>query len=181
MNRKLSMDELGRVSPEEFRHMEKIPVVLILENIRSASNVGSVFRSADSFAIDKIFLCGYTSTPPHREILKTALGATESVSWEYVAESNEVIDRLKRDGFSIISVEQTEKSTPLSSFRPQSASKLALIFGNEVDGVRPESIAKSDVCLEIEQFGTKHSLNVSVCAGIVVFYLSLFFRGSQTS
>jgi 23S rRNA (guanosine2251-2'-O)-methyltransferase len=181
MNRKLSMDELGRISADEFHGMKKIPIVLILENIRSASNVGSVFRSSDSFAIDKIYLCGYTATPPHREILKTALGATESVTWEYVGSSLEVIDLLRKDGFTITSVEQTEKSIPLGSFRPQADQKLALILGNEVDGVSAESIAKSDFCLEIEQFGTKHSLNVSVCAGIVLFYLGLFFHREETS
>lgn len=176
MNRKLSMEDLGRVSAEEFHRMKKIPVVLILENIRSASNVGSVFRSADSFAIDKIYLCGYTATPPHREILKTALGATESMNWEYVADSVELVRRLKNEGFTIASVEQTENSLPLSRFRPDKYPKIALILGNEVEGVSSESIANSDICLEIEQFGTKHSLNVSVCAGIVLFYLRLFFH-----
>lgn len=176
--RKLKLEELGRISVEEFKESDKIPVVVILDNIRSMHNIGSVFRTSDAFLIEKVYLCGITATPPNKEIRKTALGATESVDWEYVQEINELVPRLKSDGFKILSIEQTEGSTNLSDFQLNPNDKYAVIFGNEVDGVQQSVINQSDFCLEIPQGGTKHSLNVSVCAGIVLweFFNNLEFR-----
>src|SRR5690606_28291579 len=167
--RKLKLEELGRISVEEFKEADKIPVVVILDNIRSMYNIGSVFRTADAFLIEKIYLCGITGTPPHKEIRKTALGATESVEWEYVKEISELIGKLKNEGFKILSIEQTEGSKNLSEFELSPNEKYAVIFGNEVEGVQQEVINQSDVCIEIPQGGTKHSLNVSVCAGILLW------------
>ncbi len=167
--RKLKLEELGRISVEEFKATEKIPVVVILDNIRSMYNIGSVFRTADAFLIEKIYLCGITATPPHKEIRKTALGATESVEWEYVKDIPELIQDLKEKNFQILSIEQTQGSRNLSEVAVESNGKFAVIFGNEVDGVQQEVINQSDFCIEIPQGGTKHSLNVSVCAGIVLW------------
>lgn len=167
--RKLKLEELGRISVDDFKSLDKIPVVVILDNIRSMHNIGSVFRTSDAFIIERIYLCGITATPPNKEIRKTALGATESVEWEYVKEINELIPELKSDGFKILSIEQTEGSASLSDFKINSNEKYAVIFGNEVDGVQQSVIDQSDFCLEIPQGGTKHSLNVSVCAGIVLW------------
>lgn len=167
--RKLKLEELGRISVDDFKSVDKIPVVVILDNIRSMHNIGSVFRTSDAFIIERIYLCGITATPPNKEIRKTALGATESVEWEYVKEINELIPELKSDGFKILSIEQTEGSASLSDFKINSNEKYAVIFGNEVDGVQQSVIDQSDFCLEIPQGGTKHSLNVSVCAGIVLW------------
>jgi len=175
------MEELGRPSGAEFRDMKKIPVVVVLENVRSASNVGSVFRTADAFAIEKIFLTGYTATPPHRDILKTALGATESVDWEYNESSIALIEGLKAAGYTILCVEQTTNSISLEKFDVQNDQKLVLIFGNEVDGVASKTLLRAHNCLEIRQHGTKHSLNVSVCAGIVLFHLSVQFHELGTT
>lgn len=171
--RKLKLEELGRISVDDFKNVEKIPVVVILDNVRSMHNIGSVFRTSDAFLIERVYLCGITATPPNKEIRKTALGATESVDWEYVQEINELIPQLKSDGFKILSIEQTEGSTSLSDFQLNPNEKYAVIFGNEVDGVQQSVINQSDFCLEIPQGGTKHSLNVSVCAGIVLWE---FFR-----
>lgn len=171
--RKLKLEELGRISVEEFKEANKIPVVVILDNIRSMYNIGSVFRTADAFLIEKIYLCGITGTPPHKEIRKTALGATESVDWDYVKDISELIGRLKVEGWQIFSIEQTEGSKNLSEVELNSNEKYAIIFGNEVEGVQQEVINQSDLCIEIPQGGTKHSLNVSVCAGIVLWE---FFR-----
>ncbi len=167
--RKLKLEELGRISVEEFKETDKIPVVVVLDNIRSMYNIGSVFRTSDAFLIEKIYLCGITATPPHKEIRKTALGATESVDWEYVKEISELIGDLKNEGFKILSIEQTEGSKNLSEFELNSNEKYAVVFGNEVEGVQQEVINQSDFCIEIPQDGTKHSLNVSVCAGIVLW------------
>lgn len=167
--RKLKLEELERVTVETFKEMDKIPVIVILDDIRSMHNIGSIFRSADAFLIQKIYLCGITAKPPHKEIRKTALGATESVDWEYVADIHELIDRLKNDGFQILSVEQTDGSQSLEAFSIDGAQKIAVIFGNEVEGVQQSVIDVSDGCLEIPQAGTKHSLNVSVCAGVVLW------------
>lgn len=167
--RKLKLEELGRISVNDFKSVEKIPVVVILDNIRSMHNIGSVFRTSDAFLIEKVYLCGITAAPPNKEIRKTALGATESVDWEYVKEINELMPQLKSDGFKILSIEQTEGSTNLSDFELIENEKYAVIFGNEVDGVQQSVIDQSDFCLEIPQGGTKHSLNVSVCAGIVLW------------
>lgn len=171
--RKLKLEELGRISVEEFKETNKIPVVVILDNVRSMHNIGSVFRTADAFLIQKVYLCGITATPPHKEIRKTALGATESVEWEHVKDIQHLVSNLKSEGYSILSIEQAEGSVNLSDFEIQSDQKYALIFGNEVDGVQQEVINQSDYCLEIPQSGTKHSLNISVCAGIVMWE---FFR-----
>lgn len=167
--RKLKLEELGRISVEEFKDTDKIPVVVIMDNVRSAHNIGSVFRTADAFLIEKVFLCGISPTPPNKEIRKTALGATESVDWEQVDEIGELIERLKGDGYKILSIEQAEGSTNLSDLELDVKEKYAVVFGNEVDGVQQSVINQSDICVEIPQGGTKHSLNVSVCAGVLLW------------
>ncbi len=169
MNKKLKLWELDRVSEEEFKKQEKFPLIVILDSIRSLNNIGSFFRTSDAFNIEKIYLCGITATPPHREIQKTALGATESVNWEHRTNIIELIDELKKDGVKICSIEQAEKTTFLQDVPNLPNKKYALIFGNEVDGVNQEAIDLSDYIIEIPQFGTKHSLNVSVCAGVVLW------------
>ena len=176
--KKLSLDELGRISVDQFKEAEKIPVTLVLDNIRSLHNVGSAFRTADAFRIEKIYLTGITGTPPHREIQKTALGATESVAWEYSESTDLVIRKLKEAGYSIVIVEQTTDSLPLQTFFAEKEKKYCLVFGNEVHGVSEEAIALGDLALEIPQSGTKHSLNISVCLGIVVWeiFRTLNFR-----
>jgi len=166
--RKLKNSELERISTEDFKNAKKSPIILVLDNIRSAMNVGSVFRTADAFLIEKIYLCGITATPPNKELLKTALGANNSVDWEYIEETLIIIKRLKKDNHHIVGVEQTEKATLLNNFEIPNK-KIALIFGNEVFGVNQESIDLCDECIEIPQFGTKHSLNISVSAGIVIW------------
>ncbi len=167
--RKLSMDELGRMSAEEFNQAEKIPVCVLLDNVRSLHNVGSAFRTADAFRLEKIYLTGITGTPPHREIQKTALGATETVAWEYVEHPATALTNLKANGYKIVIVEQTTDSLPLHTFHTTGESKYCLVFGNEVHGVSDEAIACGDLALEIPQSGTKHSLNISVCLGIVLW------------
>lgn len=167
--RKLKMDELNRVSAAEFKELPKIPVVLVLDNVRSLHNVGSAFRTGDAFRVEKIYLCGITGTPPNKEINKTALGATESVDWEHVADTGELARRLKQAGYRIIALEQAEKSTLLQHFRPDAQQPQAFVFGNEVFGVAEEVMALADEVVEIPQFGTKHSLNISVTVGVVVW------------
>ncbi len=169
--RKLKLEELDRVSLDEYKSAAKIPVVAVLDNIRSAMNVGSVFRTADAFAIEKIIICGISATPPNREITKTAIGATESVVWEYIENVSDAVAQLKNDGYTIAGIEQTDASVLLTDYT-FNTEKIAVVFGNEVDGVSDEVINELDVCLEIPQFGTKHSLNVSVCAGIVLWELA---------
>jgi tRNA G18 (ribose-2'-O)-methylase SpoU len=169
MNRKLKLWELDRVSEEEFKQQEKFPVIVILDSIRSLNNIGSFFRTADAFNVEKIYLCGITATPPHRDIQKTALGATESVEWEHRTNIIELIEELKKENVKICSIEQAEKTTFLQDVPNLPKGKYALIFGNEVDGVDQEAIDHSDYIIEIPQFGTKHSLNVSVCAGVVIW------------
>jgi len=168
--RKLSMDELNRVSVEKFNDLDKIPLVCVLDNIRSQHNIGSIFRTSDAFRLSELFLCGITATPPNREINKSALGATESVKWRYFADVVAAIDELKSEGYTIIAIEQAVGSKTLQEFVPEKNSKIALVFGNEVNGVSDEVMQKVDVCLEIPQFGTKHSFNVSVTAGIVLYH-----------
>ncbi len=168
--RKLSMKELNRKSVDEYKQAEKLPVVVVLENIRSAYNVGSIFRTADAFLLDRIYICGYTAHPPHKEIKKTALGADESVDWKYFKTTNEAIGELRNKGFKIFSVEQAEKSIMLNTLQLHN-DKLAIVFGNEVTGVEQVTIQLSDGCIEIPQSGMKHSLNVSVAAGIVLWEL----------
>ena len=165
------MDELNRVSVDEFKEQEKNPICIVLDNVRSLNNVGSAFRTADAFNIEKIFLCGITGTPPNREINKTALGATESVAWEYVDETPQIISKLKEEGWIVCAIEQVENSVSLLDFTPTKGEKYCLVFGNEVDGVDLEVIKNAHHVIEIPQFGTKHSLNVSVSLGIVVWDL----------
>ncbi|MFM7856185.1 MAG: RNA methyltransferase [Flammeovirgaceae bacterium] len=167
--KKLKLEELGRISVDEFKRAEKIPVCILLDNVRSLHNVGSAFRTADSFRIEKIYLTGITGTPPHREIQKTALGATESVAWKYEENPVTVVEHLKQIGYKMVIVEQTTDSIPLNTFSMQPSQKYCLVFGNEVNGVSDEVIALGDYALEIPQIGTKHSLNISVCLGIVVW------------
>ncbi|KKX48982.1 MULTISPECIES: RNA methyltransferase [Sphingobacterium] len=166
---KLSMDQLQRADVETFKNQEKTAITLVLDNVRSMHNVGSAFRTADGFAIEKIFLCGITATPPHREIEKTALGATQTIPWEHVEETTEAIKTLKELGYTIIAIEQAENSVLLQNFIPAKDAKYALIFGNEVNGVDEEVMTLVDYCIEIPQFGTKHSFNVSVTIGIVTW------------
>ena len=169
MNKKLKLWELNRVSEEEFKTQSKFPVIVVLNDIRSLTNVGSFFRTCDAFNVEKIYLCGITASPPHREIQKTALGATESMEWEYRVSIVELIKELKTDGVQICSIEQTEKTTLLQEVAEFPAQKYALVFGNEVNGVDQDVIDLSNYIIEIPQFGTKHSINVSVCAGIVIW------------
>jgi 23S rRNA (guanosine2251-2'-O)-methyltransferase len=171
--KKLSMEELNRLSKEEFKSADKKKIIVILDNIRSMHNVGSVFRTSDAFAIEKIMLCGITAQPPHREIEKAALGATESVDWEHHPNTLEIVNKLKAEGYIIISIEQAENSVFLQNFETKADEKYAIVFGNEVEGVQQEVINASDYCIEIPQFGTKHSFNVSVCAGIVLWEFSI--------
>ncbi|HVW97700.1 MAG TPA: RNA methyltransferase [Mucilaginibacter sp.] len=172
--KKLKLDELNRASVAEFKAMEKFPVVVVLDNVRSMHNVGSVFRTADGFAVEQVCLCGITARPPHREIEKTALGATQSVAWEYFETTLAAVDHLRNEGYFIIAIEQAENSVMLNEFTPQKGVKYALIFGNEVNGVGDEVMQKIDACIEIPQFGTKHSFNIVISAGIVLwdFYRS---------
>lgn len=169
--RKLSMEELQRISIASYKEIPKSPLVLILDNVRSLNNVGSAFRTADAFRIEKIFLCGITGTPPHRDIQKTALGATESVAWEYCLNTMEAVSKLKSLGYQISALEQVDHSIMLNDFKPKKDQKYALIFGNEVFGVEEEVLNTCDVVLEIPQLGTKHSLNISVSLGIAVWDL----------
>ncbi|MEO5909188.1 MAG: RNA methyltransferase [Ginsengibacter sp.] len=167
--RKLRMEELNRKSVDEFKESEKNPVIAVLENIRSAYNVGSVFRTADAFLIESIYITGYTARPPHKEITKTALGAQDSVNWKYFETTNEAIGDLKKKGYKIYAVEQVTDSISLENVIDLNAKKIAFIFGNEVTGVDEKIISMCDGCLEIPQFGMKHSLNISVAAGIVLW------------
>jgi len=167
MNRKLKLKELQRLSAEEYKIAEKTPVVFVLDNIRSLNNIGSVFRTADAFRFAGVHLCGYTAQPPHRDITKTALGATETVDWEYYATTLESVTALKEQGYAIYAVEQTESTLMLQDIEASAETPIALVLGNEVEGVQQEVIDAADACVEIPQLGTKHSLNVSVCAGIV--------------
>jgi 23S rRNA (guanosine2251-2'-O)-methyltransferase len=167
--KKLSMDELNRISVEEFKHKKKTSIVVVLDNVRSLHNVGSFFRTADAFQIEKIFLCGITGTPPNREINKTALGATESILWEHVDHANHIFPDYKKKGYDIIAIEQTSQSVPLQEFHVEMDGKYVLIFGNEIFGVKEEVLELCNQAIEIPQFGTKHSFNVSVTGGIVLW------------
>lgn len=167
--KKLILDELNRKNIEEFKQAEKTPIIVVLDDIRSLHNIGSFFRTCDAFLIEKIYLCGITATPPNKEIHKTALGATDTVEWEYVKEVLQVVDCLKKENVKILSVEQVEGSVMLNNFSVESNVKYALFFGNEVKGVNQQVIDRSDVVVEIPQLGTKHSLNVSVSGGIVIW------------
>lgn len=169
--KKLQMEELGRLSVSGFREAAKIPVVIVLDNVRSLHNVGSVFRTADAFRCEQIFLTGITGKPPHREIHKTALGATESVTWSYAERAEDTVRNLKANGYRIVAIEQTTESIPLDEFPADNGDRLCIVFGNEVHGVSDAVIDLADTAVEIPQSGTKHSLNISVCAGIVCWEL----------
>lgn len=167
--RKLENSELGRPDAETFKEIAKIPVVVVLDNIRSCHNTGSVFRTSDALLVEKIFLCGITSTPPDKEIRKTALGAENTVAWEYHPDTLAAVTALKAQGYTVVAVEQVEKSISLTDYHPSENCKLALVFGNEVKGVQQEVVDQCDLALEIPQFGTKHSFNISVSVGIVLW------------
>jgi len=169
--RKLKNSELGRLNIEAFKKTKKIPLIVILDNIRSLNNIGSVFRTSDAFLIEKIYLCGITAKPPHKDIHKTALGATESVDWEYIEDTLQLIKKLKDSNIKIVSIEQAENSTLLQDFTIEKDQKYAVVLGNEVKGVQQEIVSTSDFCVEIPQFGTKHSLNISVSCGVVLWDL----------
>ena len=171
--KKLKLEELGRITVDEFKGSDKLPVCIVLDNVRSLHNVGSAFRTADAFCFEKIYLTGITGVPPHREIEKSALGATKSVEWEYAETTEVLLKKLKSDGYFIVLIEQTTESKTLNLFEPAPEKKYCLVFGNEVNGISEEALALADVALEIPQHGTKHSLNVSVCLGIIAWE---FFR-----
>ena len=168
--RKLKNSELGRISVENFKNSKKSPIVVVLDNVRSALNVGSVFRTSDAFRIEKIYLCGITATPPNKEIRKSALGATESVKWEKVEDTESVIKKIKSEGYHICAIEQTENSTMLDNFVPPEK-PIAVVFGHEVNGVQQSVVDLCNQSIEIPQIGTKHSLNISVSIGIVIWDL----------
>ena len=169
---KIKNEDLGRISAPDYKESVKTSIVIVLDNIRSMNNVGSAFRTADAFRIEKIILCGITAQPPHRDINKTALGATESVPWEYIEHPAIAIELLKKENYQVLAIEQAHSSTMLHQFEPQQNSKYALVFGNEVKGVSNELMKIVDGCLEIPQKGTKHSLNISVSIGIVLWHLA---------
>lgn len=167
--RKLKNEELERKTIEEFKHSDKTPIVVVLDNVRSLNNIGSVFRTADAFLIEAVYLCGITATPPHKDIHKTALGATDSVAWKYFPDTLSAIENLKKENHKIYAIEQTEKSIFLNNFSPNKNEKIALIFGNEINGVAQNAIEQCDASIEIPQLGTKHSLNIAVSVGVVVW------------
>lgn len=173
--RKLKNEELGRLTADDFRASDKTPIIVVLDNVRSLNNIGSVFRSADAFLVEAIYLCGITAQPPHREIQKTALGATETVAWQYFTNTLEACSQLKANGYQILCLEQAENSQLLQDYRIAANGKYALVFGNEVKGVEQDVINAADACVEIPQFGSKHSFNIAVSAGIVLweFYRNL--------
>ena len=179
--RKLSMDELGRKTVEEFKQAEKTGIIAVLDNIRSMHNVGSVFRTADAFLIEAICLCGYTPQPPHRDIHKTALGATETVDWLYYNNTIDAVNDLKQRGYTVYGIEQTVDSISLEKFMPAEGQQLAIVFGNEVEGVNADVLKLCDGSIEIPQFGMKHSLNISVAAGIVFWELAIKMRAKASS
>ncbi len=167
--RKLKNSELDRLNVDEFKNIKKTPIIIILDNIRSLNNIGSVFRTSDAFLIEKIYLCGITAKPPHKDIHKTALGSTDSVDWEYAENTLDLIKQLQTKDIKVIAIEQAENATMLNDFSPEANTTYALVFGNEVKGVSQDVVSTSDVVLEIPQFGTKHSLNISVSCGVVVW------------
>ncbi|MCO5232705.1 MAG: TrmH family RNA methyltransferase [Chitinophagales bacterium] len=171
--RKLSMQELGRLSTQSFKDAEKIPLVVVLDNVRSGLNVGSVFRTSDAFLVEAIHICGYSAQPPHRDVLKSALGSTETVVWSAYESVEESISLLKNQGYLIYAIEQVEDAVLLNEFKIQKGEKIAIVFGNEVSGVSEEALKLVDGAIEVPQWGTKHSLNISVCAGIVIWEIAL--------
>lgn len=173
MNRKLQLEELNRISPEEFKQVEKTPLIVVLDNVRSLHNVGAVFRTSDAYLVEAVYLCGITSTPPNAEIHKTALGAEFTVDWRYWEHTLDAVAQLKADGYTVYSIEQAEGSIMLPELVLNKTKKYAVVLGNEVKGVQQEVIDASDACIELPQYGTKHSLNVSVTAGIVIWEFAL--------
>ncbi|MGS2727584.1 RNA methyltransferase [Psychroserpens sp. BH13MA-6] len=169
--RKLKNSELDRLDVEAFKQAKKTPLIIVLDNIRSLNNIGSVFRTSDAFLIEKIYLCGITATPPHNDIRKTALGSTETVDWSYAEHTLEVVEQLKSENIKVVAIEQAERATMLYDFYPEDGQTYALVFGNEVKGVAQDVVNASDMVIEIPQFGTKHSLNISVSCGLVVWDL----------
>ncbi len=167
--RKLKNNELGRITVDEFKTVKKTPIIVVLDNIRSLNNIGSVFRTSDAFLIEKIYLCGICATPPNKEIHKTALGATESVNWEYVEDTLTLVEKLKAENVKVLAIEQAENATKLDTFYPNKDEKYAIVMGNEVKGVQQDVVSASDLCIEIPQLGTKHSLNISVTTGVVLW------------
>ena len=167
--KKLKNSELDRLDVDEFKSAEKTPLIIILDNIRSLNNIGSVFRTSDAFLLEKIYLCGITAQPPHNDIRKTALGSTETVNWEYAEHTLDVIHKLKSKNVKVVSIEQAENATMLNNFQPEANQTYALVFGNEVKGVDQAVVDASDIVIEIPQYGTKHSLNISVSCGVVVW------------
>ncbi|MFB9053357.1 RNA methyltransferase [Formosa undariae] len=167
--RKLKNSELDRLSVEDFKDTKKTRVIIVLDNIRSLNNIGSVFRTSDAFLIEKIYLCGITATPPHKDIHKTALGSTETVAWEHAEHTLDVVEKLQAKNVKVLSIEQVENATMLDKFTPEVDTTYALVFGNEVKGVAQDVVSKSDMVIEIPQFGTKHSLNISVSAGVLIW------------
>ena len=167
--RKLKNSELDRLSVEDFKDTKKTRLIIVLDNIRSLNNIGSVFRTSDAFLIEKIYLCGITATPPHKDIHKTALGSTETVAWEHAEHTLDVVEKLQAEHVKVLSIEQAEHATMLDEFTPEADTTYALVFGNEVKGVAQDIVSKSDMVIEIPQFGTKHSLNISVSAGVVIW------------
>lgn len=176
MREKLSMQQLGRISVDEYKSSEKSPLIIIADNVRSMHNVGSIFRTSDAFLVEKIYLCGITPTPPHREIQKTALGATESVDWQYVENTLDVVNQLKKEGWTILALEQTTNSVMLDELKVEKGEKIAIVLGNEVEGVNQEVINLCHKAVEIPQFGTKHSFNVSVSCGIMLWQVYLCLK-----
>ena len=176
MARKLNTEEIIRLTPEEFKETPKIPLIVILDNVRSLHNVGSIFRTSDAYCVEKVILCGITATPPNTEIHKSALGAEFSVDWAYYKETTEVVNELKQAGYTMLAIEQAHDSINMDTFKAEKGNKYAVILGNEVKGVQQSVIDLSDGCLELPQFGTKHSLNVSVTAGIVIWEFAKLFR-----
>lgn len=175
--RKLKNNELNRITVDEFKAVKKTPLIVVLDNIRSLNNIGSVFRTSDAFLIEKIYLCGISATPPNKDIHKTALGATESVAWEYVEDTLELVKKLKVESVKVLAIEQAENSTKLDTFYPEKNQKYAIVMGNEVKGVQQEVVNASDLCIEIPQLGTKHSLNISVTTGVVIWDLFCKIKG----
>jgi tRNA G18 (ribose-2'-O)-methylase SpoU len=178
-SKKRSMEELNRMNTEEFKQSSKYPVVVVLDNIRSMNNVGSVFRTCDAFRISEIYLCGITAQPPHKDIEKTALGATQSVDWSYFASTQDAVNKLIHDDYTVFAVEQVEQSIMLDEFNTDENKKLALIFGNEVLGIEQEVINICHGCIEIPQFGTKHSLNISVSVGIILWHVIYLYNRNK--
>lgn len=170
--RKLKLEELGRLNPQEFKELAKVPIVVVLDNIRSGMNVGSVFRTSDAFKIEKVILTGITARPPHKEILKTAIGATQTVEWAYHEHVKDAVKQLRSDDYLIIGIEQTNESIELQEVKVDTSMKYAIVLGNEVEGISDTVLPLIDTAIEIPQYGTKHSLNVSVCGGIVIWHFA---------